>query len=162
MLIDDFNAYVLIIPHVLGSKDVPDSDLNCNETLLSEFSGKYADRLMVLPTENDPRTAKWCIAQCDWFCGTRMHSTIASLSSGVPTASIVYSDKAKGVFASSGVESAALDPRKFDAEEMLHQLCELLNSREKQAEVLKTSREQLREKVSEQVRITMDAFAERA
>ena len=40
-----------------------------------------------------------------------MHSTIAALSSGDPTASIVYSDKAAGVFESCGQRDQVIDPR---------------------------------------------------
>ncbi len=43
---------------------------------------------------------KGLIACVDWFCGTRMHATIAGLSSGVPTAAVAYSIKTKGVFES--------------------------------------------------------------
>jgi polysaccharide pyruvyl transferase WcaK-like protein len=40
---------------------------------------------------------KWIIAQCSVFAGARTHSTIAALSSGVPTLSIGYSLKARGI-----------------------------------------------------------------
>ncbi|MFZ4780597.1 MAG: polysaccharide pyruvyl transferase family protein, partial [Terrimicrobiaceae bacterium] len=41
--------------------------------------------------------SKWIIARCAVFAGARTHSTIASLSSCVPTLSIGYSLKARGI-----------------------------------------------------------------
>jgi len=37
------------------------------------------------------------LSHCSLFAGTRMHSTIAALSSGVPTLNLAYSIKARGV-----------------------------------------------------------------
>ena len=37
------------------------------------------------------------ISQCRYFIGARTHSTIAALSSGIPTTSISYSIKSKGI-----------------------------------------------------------------
>jgi len=40
---------------------------------------------------------KYLISQCRFFMGARTHSTIAGFSTGVPTASIAYSIKARGL-----------------------------------------------------------------
>ncbi len=40
---------------------------------------------------------KWFIGQCRLFVGARTHSTIASLGSAVPTLSLSYSMKARGL-----------------------------------------------------------------
>ncbi len=37
------------------------------------------------------------ISQCRFFIGARTHSTIAAISSGVPTITIAYSQKARGI-----------------------------------------------------------------
>ena len=67
------------------------------------------------PAFADSREAKWLISKCDWFCGTRMHSTIAGLSSGVPTSTLAYSGKAQGVFESCGQGDCVADMRTLDA-----------------------------------------------
>ncbi len=51
-----------------------------------------------------------------------MHSTIAGLSSGVPTATVTYSDKALGVFELCGQEDHVIDPRIFDTEQVVARL----------------------------------------
>ena len=57
----------------------------------------------MLSPDLDASEVKWCISKLDWFVGSRMHATIAALSSGVPCAAIAYSRKFRGVFATLGV-----------------------------------------------------------
>jgi polysaccharide pyruvyl transferase WcaK-like protein len=40
---------------------------------------------------------KWVISRCAAFVGARTHSTIAAISSAVPTLSLAYSRKARGL-----------------------------------------------------------------
>jgi polysaccharide pyruvyl transferase WcaK-like protein len=54
-------------------------------------------RVMVAPTDLGARETKYVISRCHAFIGARTHSTIASLSEGVPTLSIGYSLKAWGI-----------------------------------------------------------------
>jgi polysaccharide pyruvyl transferase WcaK-like protein len=51
----------------------------------------------VLPRGLSAAELKWIIARCEIFAGARTHATIAALSSGVPTLSIGYSLKARGL-----------------------------------------------------------------
>jgi polysaccharide pyruvyl transferase WcaK-like protein len=51
-----------------------------------------------------------------------MHSTVAAMSSEVPTVSIAYSDKTKGVFESAGLGNNVIDPRVLDTDETLERL----------------------------------------
>ena len=53
--------------------------------------------VQVLPRGLSAAEFKWIIARCAVFAGARTHSTIAALSSHVPTLSISYSAKAKGI-----------------------------------------------------------------
>jgi colanic acid/amylovoran biosynthesis protein len=55
------------------------------------------DRVIVLGDNYNASQTKYVISQCDYFIGARTHSTISSLSSGVPTLSIAYSPKAYGI-----------------------------------------------------------------
>ena len=57
---------------------------------------------ILAPDFHTPIEAKNYISQMDLFFGSRMHSTIASLSSGVVTIPIAYSKKFKGLFGSLG------------------------------------------------------------
>jgi colanic acid/amylovoran biosynthesis protein len=115
------DARILMIPHVNTATGHYESDLDAIEALTQTLpsSAVLDDRVRIAPPGLDEQQLKWLIASCHWFCGTRMHSTIAGLSSGVPTASIVYSDKAAGVFASCGQAEHIVDPRRLDTEDAL-------------------------------------------
>lgn len=85
---------IILIPHVMqpGNDD-------------AEFLGTIADRLAwektpvrLLPAYDlSSRQLKHVISRLRAFIGARTHATIAALSSGVPTLSIGYSVKARGI-----------------------------------------------------------------
>jgi len=106
-------ARLLLVPHVVTPPGQRESDpAACAE--LAEQIGAPG-RVAVAPAVDDPRHAKWIISRCDWFCGTRMHATIAALSSGVPTSTLAYSLKARGVFESCAQGEQVADMRTLDA-----------------------------------------------
>ena len=90
---------VLLVPHVIPhDRSAFNNDaafmaklFTCREVKdLGEYVRLMDDHL------NAPQT-KYVISNCRFFIGARTHSTIAALSSGVPTISIAYSVKAKGI-----------------------------------------------------------------
>ena len=117
--IDRTNCHIVLVPHVVEEVGHYESDISACNGLLDSFSHSAADRISLAPSNLSASSAKGLIAELDWFCGTRMHATIAALSSGVPTATIVYSDKAKGVFATCNQERFAFDPRTQSADEII-------------------------------------------
>ena len=93
-LIEKYNAIILLIPHVMYEDN--DDYEACNRfyenidkknhvTVAGDYSF-YADDL------------KATISNCHYFIGFRTHSTIAALSSFIPTIAIAYSKKAHGIF----------------------------------------------------------------
>ncbi len=104
---------VLLVPHVLGTEDT--SDRAACERLRSDLPPADRERVAISPPGLSASQTKWVIGRCDWFCGTRMHSTIGGISQGVPTAVIAYSDKAKGVFEGVDAGDDVIDPRVLDA-----------------------------------------------
>ena len=103
---------VWLIPHVMTPPGHYESDLEASRDLRAGLEPPYRERVYVLDHQYNQSEVKWVIGKCDWFCGMRMHATIAALSSGVPTAALAYSGKTVGVFASVGVEDAVVDARK--------------------------------------------------
>ncbi|MCX6966280.1 MAG: polysaccharide pyruvyl transferase family protein [Verrucomicrobia bacterium] len=87
---------ILLIPHV-SSVDPGNDDFGLLHTLCKAVAGEVAVPVQVLPDGLNAAELKWIIARCAVFAGARTHSTIASLSSHVPTLSIGYSLKAKGI-----------------------------------------------------------------
>ena len=87
---------ILLIPHV-SSPDPGNDDFALLHTLCKEVSATVKVPVQVLPHGLSAAELKWVIARCAVFAGARTHSTIAALSSHVPTFSIGYSLKAKGI-----------------------------------------------------------------
>lgn len=107
---------VVLIPHVMDTPGHFESDLAACLDVIQKIGSPYSGRIVVSPCIVDPTQVKWLIGQMDWFCGTRMHATIAALSSGVPTAAVSYSDKTKGVFETCGQGGQVKDPRQLSSE----------------------------------------------
>ncbi|TVQ58838.1 MAG: polysaccharide pyruvyl transferase family protein [Phycisphaerales bacterium] len=123
-------ARVLLVPHVVTPAGHYESDPEACDRVAATLRDRHADRVFVAPPTLDQSEMKWLIARCDWFCGTRMHSTIAGLSSGVPTATIAYSDKAQGVFESCGQGAHVVDPRRCETQDVVDHLLRSFNGRD--------------------------------
>jgi len=82
-----------LIPHV--------TRINNNDYLfLKDIYESIEDskkNIFLIPPLYNAMEMKWIIGQLDLFVGARMHSTIAALSSYVPTLSLSYSIKSKGL-----------------------------------------------------------------
>lgn len=62
------------------------------------------DRVQVVESELTAPEIKWLCGRMDFFIGTRMHSNIFALSSGVPTVAIAYQPKTAGIMTELGLE----------------------------------------------------------
>lgn len=110
-VLDETDCRILLIPHVMDVGGHYESDSLACQQVISQLSEDHQKRIGITPTHLNQSQVKWIISKMHWFCGTRMHSTIAAISSGVPTSSISYSDKTLGVFATCGLEANVHDPR---------------------------------------------------
>lgn len=108
------DANLVIIPHVLTPQGHYESDYQASLALLEQAGLQDSARVAVQAPILDQCEVKGLISQLDWFMGTRMHATIAALSTCTPVCTISYSDKALGVFESCGVGDSVVDPRKHD------------------------------------------------
>ncbi len=121
-LLKDSGARLLLIPHVVEPPGHYESDIEACNRVAHAVADVAGGRVAVLPALHDPCEVKWVISQLDWFCGTRMHSTIAALSTGVPAAAIAYSPKTLGVFETCGQGAHVADPRQLDTNDVVEQL----------------------------------------
>lgn len=113
--VTETSGKVLLVPHVVTDK-MPESDGAAASALVSKLPESIAKNVSILPPDYSHEEIRWFLAKTDWFLGTRMHSTIAAISAGVPTATICYSDKAQGVFDSCGLGDTVIDPRIHEEE----------------------------------------------
>ncbi len=101
-----------LIGHVQSQNQPVEDDQRASEALAKEFSD-----VVVAPVFHSPWEAKSYIAGMDFFVGSRMHATIAAISSGVPVVPLAYSRKFQGVFGTLGYDHVA--DCKSDSEEVI-------------------------------------------
>lgn len=87
------NLSILLVPHV---NELKNNDAAYMQAVLQR-TGTMHNRVRMMDAGLNAAQIKYVIAHCRYFIGARTHSTIAALSSGVPTVSIAYSIKAKGI-----------------------------------------------------------------
>jgi polysaccharide pyruvyl transferase WcaK-like protein len=162
MVMERRDLRLLLIPHVMSPIGSHESDEEACLKVVEELAPGLRSRIIVAPRHLDECEVKWLISQTDWFCGTRMHSTIAALSSGVPTAAVAYSDKTLGVFESCGVGDQVIDPRKLETQAVIESLLESFENREKTADLLSTTIARVKARATEQFRHINELLGELA
>ncbi|MHC4553035.1 MAG: polysaccharide pyruvyl transferase family protein [Planctomycetota bacterium] len=88
-----FDRPIILIPHVAH----PGNDDHAFMQMLVSHLNINHDRLLLVGPDYNAQQLKWIIAKMSVFIGCRTHSTIAALSSCVPTLSIGYSIKSVGI-----------------------------------------------------------------
>ena len=131
-------GHVFLVPHVVtpGSEFKPESDPHACEALRESLS---PDERACCTVVSGPFTAaqiKSFIGQLDWFTGTRMHATIAALSTGVPTMALAYSAKFRGVFDLCRSQDQVIDLRTVPSDECLARTLAGFRQRQDQRQVL--------------------------
>lgn len=97
-VIERTTAPVILIPHVMSDsgKNRKTDDYLFLENIYKNLA-HYSARLFLVPRGLNAGQSKWTIGHCSVFIGARTHSTIAAISSSVPTLFIAYSQKARGL-----------------------------------------------------------------
>ena len=94
-VVEDLDMGVLLVPHVI-STDKKNNDAIFMKNILNH-TGDFGGMVKIMNSKLNAVQIKYIINRCKFFIGARTHSTIAALSSAVPTISIAYSIKAKGI-----------------------------------------------------------------
>lgn len=116
---------VYLIPHVTNPSS---NDHTFMQSALSLIPEKNENITLIQPHYNAAET-KWFISQMALFAGARTHSTIAAISSGVPTLSFAYSIKARGINRDIlGHESYCLAPDRLQPEAVAGKIADMLES----------------------------------
>lgn len=113
---------VHLIAHVYRNNGEGDEFAN---QILSE---KYKD-LIVAPEFASPMEAKAYIRKMDFFIGSRMHSTIAAISSGIPVCPVGYSRKFNGLFETVGYDNY-IDATKQELSDALDKILYMIDHRD--------------------------------
>ena len=118
-LLDD-GCEVHLVPHV-------GADMAVNRSLSERYPGVVAH-----PLADTPVDAKNLICQMDLLIGSRMHATIAALSSGTAVVPVAYSRKFEGLFGGVGYKHV-VDLASFATDEAVSAVLNAVQSREELA-----------------------------
>jgi polysaccharide pyruvyl transferase WcaK-like protein len=147
---------LLLVPHVAPPCTPDEDDHTACLDLIARLPAAERARASAAPTLADPMEAKWVIARCEWFCGTRMHSCIAGLSQGVPTATLAYSDKSIGVFETVDAGDWVFDPRGDGAASLVEGVLATVPRRTEMRHRLRTALKRVEAVWQEQFRCIVD------
>lgn len=147
LLLKKMERTIYLIPHVTRGPN--DNDFLFMQNMLTHIT-KSDEVVLIKPIFNAAET-KWIISKMSFFAGARTHSTLASISTYVPTLSFAYSIKAIGINRDIfDHESYCLSPNNLNPDLVIKKMESLFSSRE-------DIRSILREKVPILEKRAMDA-----
>lgn len=127
-LVDQRGLGVLLIPHV--TEPMPAREKWNDDGVFLDLVMEHADRsryVRRMPSGLSAGQTKFVISRCEAFVGARTHSTIAAITSGVPTLTIAYSAKARGInLEVFGHDRWVVDVRRLDQATVIRRMDELL------------------------------------
>jgi polysaccharide pyruvyl transferase WcaK-like protein len=120
---------IYLIPHVVIKGN---NDYEIMNAIYNNIDEKLKERVILISDKLNASEYKWIISQMDVFFGARTHSTIASLSTLVPTLSFAYSIKSVGINKDLfGSDEYCIYPEQFNENELIEKIKYLLDNREK-------------------------------
>jgi colanic acid/amylovoran biosynthesis protein len=116
-LIEHYGVSVLLFAHVIR----PDSDdIRMSEDVYNRVLHK--DHVRLVRNYYTADEIKGAISTCDLFLGSRMHATIASISTGVPTVVLGHTHKFQGVLGRLLDDQSLVSIRGYDYSELQSEL----------------------------------------
>lgn len=123
---------VVLIPHVtFNSPDNKNDDYVFMRRIYDSLSGDLKQNIVLMDRYYNAAETKFLISKLKAFIGARTHSTIASLSSAVPTLVLGYSIKGKGIIRDLfDNDQWVLEHHQINSSDILGKLIKLLDSQE--------------------------------
>ena len=124
-LLEEKDYQVHLIPHVIDKEhyNAPENDCRSCDELAKLFAGK----VIVAPAFDTALEAKSYISNMDIFMGSRMHSTIGAISSGVITIPFSYAHKFESLYSKIGYDYV-ISATKLNTDEALTQIKEWIET----------------------------------
>lgn len=112
---------IYLIPHVTNPDNFENDHAFLKNVVIKANCEKNS--IFLIPPIYNAAETKWIIGQMEIFVGARTHSTIAALSSYVPTLCFAYSIKAQGINKDIfGDESYCLNPKELKPETIIEKI----------------------------------------
>lgn len=124
---DSTSRKIYLIPHVTNPHIIENDYAFLKNVLLKANCRKNS--IVLIPPIYNAAETKWIISQMKIFAGARTHSTIAALSSCVPTLSFAYSLKAQGINNDIfGDESYCLNPNELKSDTIVEKIQSMIDN----------------------------------
>ncbi|MCD4843362.1 MAG: polysaccharide pyruvyl transferase family protein [Methanosarcinales archaeon] len=118
---------IYLIPHVTNPHIIENDYAFLKNVVLKTNCRKNS--IVLIPPIYNAAETKWIISQMKIFAGARTHSTIAALSSCVPTLSFAYSIKAQGINNDIfGDESYCLNPNELKSDIIVEKIQSMIDN----------------------------------
>lgn len=109
-LVKNYNASVLLIPHIISDqKEILGDDRTAISKLYMSLDENCKRNVYPISEPYSSEQLKGIIGTCDIFIGEKMHTNIAALSQYVPTLALAYSHKFQGIMKMLGQDDYVLD-----------------------------------------------------
>ncbi len=142
-LSEDMQAQVVLIPHVIApSWWLPDDRFICQEIYRLV---RNKDNVGFIRHDHTPEEFKGVIGQCDLLIGSRMHANIAALSMCVPTITLGWSHKYRGIMERLGLGEYVCELDTVNLERLLSKVSDAWDKREEIRGLLSSKMKEERE-----------------
>lgn len=125
-VVHNTHRHLYLIPHVTNPGS---NDFEFLEKVWNRMDAQIKSEITLIPPDFNAAETKWILSTMSLFAGARTHSTIAALSSHIPTLSFAYSIKAKGINRDIfGHEEYCLDPFQLTPEIVTSRVVSMLDN----------------------------------
>lgn len=122
-----YGGLTILFPQTSGPSTIEDDRLVTQR--LAKRLSELGNSLSVIDEPLTPGLLQTVLGQLDLFIGTRMHSNIFALNSGVPVIAIGYMHKTRGIARSLGIENWVLDIDQVNNQALIGLFDDLWNQR---------------------------------
>jgi colanic acid/amylovoran biosynthesis protein len=124
-LVNEKNYKVILVPHVTDTINNRHDDRIMQSMIINLLDTKINEKVFSITEDLPAIKLKSIIARCDYFVGSRMHASIASLSTSVPTIVIAYSKKYLGIMSHFGMEDFVFDVTTLSYDDLIDKFIKL-------------------------------------
>ena len=132
----------VIVPHSMGEGDSKNNDIQISQEISQHFS--KSPQVGIVDHVYDSVLLRAIIGQGKIFVGSRFHSVVAALATGVPSLVIGWSHKYQEMVDFFELGSWVYDLKDFSAENLYQRLCDLDQDEPKIREQINNSLPQIR------------------
>lgn len=146
---DRYQCFFCCIPFCRNDGD---DDRIISREVIDRLDNKYKEKVQLLDYEMSPAELKGFIQQMDYFIGTRMHSNIFAMSTGVPVIALKYEEKTQGIMTMMGMENYVFNAYHPDVEGMMQSLEKQMKERNEISDKLIKTVDAFKEKIMKELR----------